>query len=123
MRGVIGTWKTMPMAGAGVKRGGTVLLGTLVPHSGYRQSLYPLTLPTSMATIPVFAQVKAVSTERGRVGGVGIGDGATDSCPTEASQEGPTSGEIAAVPRAALAAAFRQWSGRSNVETTTEAMS
>ena len=113
----------MPTVDAGVKREGTCFRGTFIPHSGLRRSLYSLTLSTSMPYRLLFVQVRAAFLGRGGVGVVGIGDGATVSCLTEASQVGAVSGEIAAVPRAALTDAPRRRSSESRVETTTEAMS
>ena len=113
----------MPTADAGVKLKGYLFHGTAIPHSGLRRSLHSLTLSTSMPYRLLFVQVRATFLGRGGVGGVGIGDGATVSCRTEASQAGAVSGEIAAVPRAALTDAPRRRSSRSRVETTTEAMS
>ena len=71
----------------------------------------------------LFVQVNGTFLGRSGVGEVCIGDGATVSCLTEASQVGAVSGEIAAVPRAALTDAPRRRSSGSRVETTTEAMS
>lgn len=113
----------MPTADARVKREGTCFHGTAIPHSGLRRSLYSLTLSTSMPYRLQFAQVTGAFLGRGGVGEVCIGDGATVSCLTEASQMGAVSGEIAAVPRAALADAPRRRSSGPHVETTTEAMS
>lgn len=113
----------MPTVDAGVKREGTRFRGTAFPHSGLRRSLCWLTLSTSMPHRLLFVQVRGTFLGRSGVGGVGIGDGATVSCLTEASQAGAVSGEIAAVPRAALTDAPRRRPSGSYVETTTEAMS
>jgi hypothetical protein len=76
-----------------------------------------------MRCVPLCVQVRPIFTGRSGVGEVVIGNGATVSCLTEASQAGAISGEIAAVPRAALSDAPRRRSSESRAETTTEAMS